>query len=615
MGETSLLAHGSHTIRGQKPVALAAGYIDNPHKDYVTKPRKGVIAVMTSNWHLMCFDHNLKLMWSRDVHSDMHINATIHEVAILITNHTVYEHDRGMVIVGGSMDIGSSFDDESVLNKEEMEEDVFEAEQAFEKRESERYKRLGEDENMDEFLDEMQQVDGADYSRHFSVYAFEGASGTSRWRHVGSEFNKDLHEIKDNTTPQKYYKLRAEDLESREYSEVSCRDYRESVLHNLPHKWNQRIDTKMSLSYFEKHKVGKGQKKKDLASHTTPSRRRVPCPGGKCPKNAVSNAIEKLTDKAMSGGRVSTTQSQPKNFNPVTSFPPNAIVAHLKEGIHAIHLYSGRSLCKLHLPEGGLHVDLNGDGVLDHIHTSTVPTSNWVNPSVHHRVPLCYAYATSGVPPREPFFNGSICGHHWMRGFGENQALNIQRDAHNRIDVASPEMLPIPTPRGHYRFRYGQRGYAIFLNNEGELTAFDSKGKKQWMISTNCHWSSYRKSSKKMQPTLRAFPLRPDALPTAILVAGVHYAAVVSEHGNILATFTLPDRPVVPLEIVDFNGDGLNDVIMIGGRDVYGYVQMQDLSGQPFGMLVLCLIVAMGTIYAAQHSGTASTHKMKRSTD
>lgn len=118
-----------------------------------------------------------------------------------------------------------------------------------------------------------------------------------------------------------------------------------------------------------------------------------------------------------------------------------------------------------------------------------------------------------------------------------------------------------------------------------------------------------------MQPTLRAFPLRPDALPTAVLVAGVRSAAVISEHGHTLATFTLPDRPVVPLEIVDFNGDGLNDVIMIGSRDVYGYVQMQDLGGQPFGMLVLCLIVAMGTIYAAQHTGSVPTSRMKRSTD
>ena len=46
---------------------------------------------------------------------------------------------------------------------------------------------------------------------------------------------------------------------------------------------------------------------------------------------------------------------------------PNVLVAHLEEGIEAVHLYSGRTLCKLHLPPSGLHADLNGDGVLDHV--------------------------------------------------------------------------------------------------------------------------------------------------------------------------------------------------------------------------------------------------------
>jgi hypothetical protein len=42
-------------------------------------------------------------------------------------------------------------------------------------------------------------------------------------------------------------------------------------------------------------------------------------------------------------------------------------VAHLEEGLEAVHLYSGRTLCQLHLPAPGLHADLNGDGVLDHL--------------------------------------------------------------------------------------------------------------------------------------------------------------------------------------------------------------------------------------------------------
>ncbi len=52
---------------------------------------------------------------------------------------------------------------------------------------------------------------------------------------------------------------------------------------------------------------------------------------------------------------------------------PNVLVAHLEEGIEAVHLYSGRTLCKLHLPSPGLHADLNGDGVLDHVQVACPP--------------------------------------------------------------------------------------------------------------------------------------------------------------------------------------------------------------------------------------------------
>lgn len=36
---------------------------------------------------------------------------------------------------------------------------------------------------------------GADVSRHFSYYAFEGASGVPRWHHEGSDFHRDAAEL------------------------------------------------------------------------------------------------------------------------------------------------------------------------------------------------------------------------------------------------------------------------------------------------------------------------------------------------------------------------------------------------------------------------------------
>lgn len=52
-------------------------------------------------------------------------------------------------------------------------------------------------------------------------------------------------------------------------------------------------------------------------------------------------------------------------------------------------LPAGRTVCKLHLPPPGLHVDMNGDGVMDHIQAhGTPPTPYTLHPQPYTRSPL-----------------------------------------------------------------------------------------------------------------------------------------------------------------------------------------------------------------------------------
>ena len=48
-------------------VALAAGYIDAPPAELVMAPRKQVVVAVTSNWQVLCLDHNLKLKWETTI--------------------------------------------------------------------------------------------------------------------------------------------------------------------------------------------------------------------------------------------------------------------------------------------------------------------------------------------------------------------------------------------------------------------------------------------------------------------------------------------------------------------------------------------------------------------
>lgn len=48
---------------GTHVVALAAGYLDPPPGELVLAQRKQVVVAVTSNWHVFCLDHNLRLLW------------------------------------------------------------------------------------------------------------------------------------------------------------------------------------------------------------------------------------------------------------------------------------------------------------------------------------------------------------------------------------------------------------------------------------------------------------------------------------------------------------------------------------------------------------------------
>ena len=59
---------------------------------------------------------------------------------------------------------------------------------------------------------------------------------------------------------------------------------------------------------------------------------------------------------------------------------PNALVAHLEQGLAVLHLADGALMCQLHLASPGLHADLNGDGVPDHVSVRPFPPY-WIRQS------------------------------------------------------------------------------------------------------------------------------------------------------------------------------------------------------------------------------------------
>jgi hypothetical protein len=185
-------------------------------------------------------------------------------------------------------------------------------------------------------------------------------------------------------------------------------------------------------------------------------------------------------------------------------------------------------------------------------------------------------------------------------GFGDSGGFGTPD-----LEVATPVMLPIAGAHKHVR---GNRGYAVFLNSRGEVTAYDYYGVKAWQVALGLTWNNHGShvEGHKSVPTLEAISLRRGGLPTLILAAGNHLAAIISDQGHVLDTFNLPEPPAIPIQLADFNGDGYNDLIMMSRGGVFAYSQMRHPGGVPFSALLGCLMVVMGGVYFTQASPQAA---------
>lgn len=595
MAEASLLPNRVRMTAGRRAVAMATGYLDPMSTELVRALRKQVVVVVTAGWNIMCFDHNLKLMWETSIREDFPHHAEIKEVAIHISNHTITQGDRGTVVVGGGVELGdiashNSMDEGDVLD-EELEYEESERKHA-------RSRGAGELGDTDKF-----DKSGVDKSRHFSYYSFDGRTGSQRWSHESKDFHRDADELSKVLIPQHNYKLDAESLTTRHYGEVSCRDYRESVLGAMPHRWSRLSDTRFELLHFVKHRHGKGARKRELGETSQHGGKAVPDAIGKDHSNLVASAVGKLAEAAMRGGR----KPHGHHVDPHKG-PANVLVAHMEEGIEAIHLYTGRTICKLHLPKDGLHVDVNGDGVLDHAMAyGGHPQSDIHSDTGHRHLPSCWTMVNSGIPPLNPLFNGTICRHGGFdytgftsRSFGRENVLST-------VEVAPPVLLPMISRR------HKTHGYLCYLNSRGEVTAYHH-GSRVWQVASGASWTprTMEDPTHKVTPTLEALPLWVGAVPSTLLVGGQHMAVILSEHSHRLASLYYPSSPILPLQMMDFNNDGLTDILLVCRNGVYGYSQVRHPGGVAFSALVGCLIVAMMVVFLTQ---TSSGKKSKRSTE
>jgi len=552
-----------------------------------TKGKLGTaVVVVTRDLRAFCFDGSLRELWRVDLLNGdekrdrlKHSFRTV-EVSVLISDVGARDDDAGLVVVGVRSERRAK--DASTTKEEDDDDPLQRMTMGARRGRMPNFGRNGNEEWQTEADLDEDEDDG-----DFRYFAFEAETGQPRWNDAENDY--DEHRKHEHG---RLSLVNIDDDEIADASSKACSDFRESIVHDgLPHQWRGADDTRMRTAHFKRHKSRAMEmeraKKKRSRGNKTPSLPRVHT-------NGVTRALGRVVGRLQgSPTRAGVPMAHTAHRHVKQSEHPNVVLSHHSEGIDVLHLYSGARVCGMTLQSPGLHVDLDGDGVIDHVEAHDSQTRR-------ASIPRCWATVHSGIDSSERVLSASICkggsglaghraaasaGHHDIQTVAVTPPVSLRRLPETANELSKP------------LDRMGRD--AIFLNSRGEMTCYNMRdgGQRRWQVRTEANWVD----DGVVTPSLTSFSMYVGGYLDIAIATGKSAIVAMNAKGYRAASLIeITTPPVRPLEVTDVDGDGLNDIVLHTQFSTYIWVQRPRLGNLPFTFLVGCLALTMAAAFIYQ---------------
>ncbi|KAG8341165.1 hypothetical protein ERJ75_001648400 [Trypanosoma vivax] len=507
-------------------------------------------------------------------------------------------------------------------------------------------------------------VPGPNQTQLMLFAAFNGADGELRWRYT-TDADSSVREVLSPSVS-----TAAEEASSGDSTIASARTtdpfrlhekpwsfFREAVVTLLPHRYAHPWDERIRPHVF---------------FHTKNRKKRAAHSGKQVVVKYKDRFIRMNEENYGELGEKLGLLNADEKHKDHTALPHqrgvNVLAFHGPHGVEVLHLYTGNLITRLAplKSTGVLYHDLGDDFQIDVVGTRIGPRMQVHSSHGLEITDECMGTIHTGIPlAEEKLFSTSICNTEGflgrldlirdfvggdIRGEGTSSVIDAlelmgsQNVLSKTTRSVTPLVVQLHTVKGRGLFQVER--YAVFMIDSGLITCVDpSRGRVLWRSQTDASFENVGEthdaesvmvglSEMEVKYRTRPFPhLAPynfeqkneDSVghvggvgryrntdPYIIAVGESCLTLLSARTGRVMRVVLLDEVPVAPVIVQDFNGDGINDIIVVTEGGIYGYVMGAQTSSDTITALMILMIGLLAVLVAVRemNRGNASEEQL-----